>query len=75
MKEIHYGVRTAFVHIYRMSGETMRKEFNIELSKFMSWMKRTVTSQKAESGESLDEGRKYMIYEVYKKLCEFLFEE
>ena len=40
----------------------------------MSGMKRTVASQKAESGESLDEGKKSMIYEVYKKLCGLLFE-
>ena len=41
----------------------------------MSGMKRTVASQKDESGESLDEGKKSMSYEVYKKLCELLFEE
>ena len=52
----------------------MPKEFNIELSKLMIGMKRTVASQKAESGESLDEGKKSMSYEVYKKLCELLFE-
>ena len=40
----------------------------------MSGMKRTVASQKDESGESLDEGKKLMSYEVYKKLCELLFE-
>ena len=37
-------------------------------------MKRTVASQKDESVKSLDEGKKSMIYEVYKKLCELLFE-
>ena len=40
----------------------------------MSEMKRMVASQKAESGESLDEGNKLMSYEVYKKLCELLIE-
>ena len=40
----------------------------------MSGMKMTVTYQKAESGEILDEGKKSMSYEVYKKLCELLFE-
>ena len=52
----------------------MHKEFNIELSQFMGRMKRTVASQKSESGESLDEGNKSMNFEVYKKICEFLFE-
>ena len=60
--------------MYRMSGETMPKEFKIDLTNFMSEMKRMVASQKAESGESLDEGNKLMSYEVYKKLCELLFE-
>ena len=60
--------------MYHMSGEKMPKEFKIDLTNFMSEMKRMVASQKAESGESLDEGNKLMSYEVYKKLCELLFE-
>ena len=38
--------------MYHISGETMPKKVNIELSQFMSGMKMTVASQKAESGES-----------------------
>ena len=52
----------------------MPEEFKIELSQFMSVMNRTVVSKTAESGESLDEGKKLMSYEVYKKLWELLFE-
>ena len=52
----------------------MPKEFKIELSQFMSRMKRKVVSQKAKSGEILDEGNKSMSYELYKKLCGLLFE-
>ena len=63
-----------FVHMYHMSGETMPEEFKIDIYQFMSGINRTVDSQKAESGESLDEGKKLMSYEVYKKLCELLFE-
>ena len=47
-----------------MSGYTVPKEFRIELPQFMSGMKRTVASQKAESEKSLDEGKKLMSYEV-----------
>ena len=72
-KASYSGVRSVFVHMYCMSGDTMPKEFNIEISQFMSGMNRTVSSKTAESGESLDEGKKLMSYEVYKKLCEFLF--
>ena len=63
-----------FVHMYCMSGDTMPEELNIEISQFMSVMNKTVASKTAESGESLDEGKKLMSYEVYKKLCELLFE-
>ena len=59
--------------MYSMSGDTMPKEFSIDLSQFMIDMKRTVSSKKAECGESLDEGKKSMSYEVYKKLCGLLF--
>ena len=63
-KASYSGVRSAFVHMHCMSGETMPEEFKIELSQFMSGMKRTVAPKKAESGESLDEGKKLMSYEV-----------
>ena len=58
-----------------MSVETMSKEYNINLSIFMSGMKRTVASQNADGEEIFDSGKKSMSYDVYKKLCEFLFEE
>ena len=60
--------------MYCMSEETIPEEFKIELSQCMSRMKRTVVSQKAKSGEILDEGKKLMSCELYKKLCELLFE-
>ena len=59
--------------MYCMGRETIPVEFKIELSQFMSGMKRIVASQKSESEEILDEGKKSMIYEVYKELCELLF--
>ena len=52
-----------FVHMYGMSGYTIPEELNIELSRFMSGMNRTVASKNDESGEILDEGKKLMSYE------------
>ena len=49
-KANYSGVRSVFVHMYRMSRETMPEEFSIEISQFMSGMKRTFSSKKAESG-------------------------
>ena len=60
--------------MYCMGGETITEEFKIELSQFMSGMKKTVAFQKDKSEKILDEGKKLMGYEVYKKLCELLFE-
>ena len=39
----------------------------------MSGLKRTITQAKSESGQSLDEGKKGMKFEVYKKMCEIMF--
>ena len=39
----------------------------------MLGMKRVVADHKRESGASLDEGGKAMSFEVYKRLCEELF--
>ena len=36
-------------------------------------MKRAVADNKRESGASLDEGKKSMSFEVYKRLCEVLY--
>mmetsp|Transcript_2437 Transcript_2437/g.2289 ORF Transcript_2437/g.2289 Transcript_2437/m.2289 type:complete len:93 (+) Transcript_2437:76-354(+) len=58
-----------------MSGEIMGSKLKTELSKFMSDMKRTVATQKAKNGVSLDEGKKFMSYEVYTKLCELIYKE
>ena len=52
----------------------MTEDFKIELYHFMSGTNRTVASKFAESGESLDEGKKLMSYEVNKKLWELIFE-
>ena len=42
-------------------------------SQFMSGMKRVVAANKRKSGASLDEGKKAMSSEVYKRLCEELY--
>ena len=39
----------------------------------MSGMKTVVESNKVESSASLDEGKRGMIFEVYKRLCEELY--
>ena len=51
----------------------MDEAYETELSQFMSGLKRIVAAARSESGRSLDEGKKGMSYEVYKRICEILF--
>lgn len=67
------GIRSALTHIYRMSGQKMPDILKEELKHFMAGMKRTVASDRRANGRRLEEGKKPMTYEVYSKLCEFLW--
>ena len=67
------GVQSALTHLYPMIGKTMDGEFKKELSQFMSGMKRVDATNNRQSGASIDEGKKVVIFEVYKGLCEELY--
>ena len=56
-----------------MSGKTKDVGFKKELSQFKLGMKRVVAANKRESGASLDEGKREMSFEVYKRLCEEMY--
>eukprot|EP00957_Ditylum_brightwellii_P111864 8531725-Ditylum_brightwellii.AAC.1 len=47
--------------------------FKTNMGNLLSGTKQTVAKVKASSGEALDEGEKYIRFEVCSKLCEFLF--
>ena len=66
------GIRSSLVHLYRMSGYEMRQEMTKELAQFMSGLKRTVTADRMERGEKLDEGKRPMSYDVYSAMCEIM---
>ena len=54
-----YGqIQSSLKHLYRMSGEKMDEEYEGELGQFMSGLKQTVASTRAQSGRRLDEGKK-----------------
>eukprot|EP00957_Ditylum_brightwellii_P105610 8051776-Ditylum_brightwellii.AAC.1 len=57
------GIRSSLCHIYRMSGRVMKKEFQKNMGQFLSGMKRTAAKEKAQSGQSLNKGKKYMTFE------------
>ena len=58
------GVRISLTHPYPMSGKKMEGGFEKELSQFMSGMKKIVAANKIESGDSLDEGKREISFEV-----------
>mmetsp|Transcript_9799 Transcript_9799/g.14533 ORF Transcript_9799/g.14533 Transcript_9799/m.14533 type:complete len:96 (-) Transcript_9799:785-1072(-) len=51
------GIRSSLCHIYCMSGRDMEKEFQKNMGQFLSGMKRTVAKEKAQSRQSLSEGK------------------
>eukprot|EP00957_Ditylum_brightwellii_P158678 12077468-Ditylum_brightwellii.AAC.1 len=69
----YISVHSSLCHLYRMTGQDMGPESKKNTGHFLSGMKQTVVKAKAKSGESLDEGKKYMTYDAYSKLCEILF--
>ena len=52
------------MYIYRMSGEEMSKELRKDIGQFISGIKRVLTKEKLDEGESLDEGKKPMYFDV-----------
>ena len=52
----------------------MDQESKKELSQFISGTKRVIASNKSQDGISLEEGKKAMIFYVYKTLCNVIHE-
>ena len=50
----------------------MDQGFKKELSQFISETKRVIASNKRQYGISLEEGKKVIIFDVYKRLCDVL---
>ena len=48
----------------------MDRGFKIELYQLMLGMKRVVAANKREYGASLDEGKREIVFGVYKRWCE-----
>ena len=70
-KTSYGGVRSALMHLYRLSGETISEDFNKLLREFLSGMKRTATQSKVDNGESLDEGKKQCLLKCIKKCVNY----
>ena len=67
------GVLSSLTNLLFMSGKTMDGGFKKELYQFMSGMKIFVTANNRDSSASLDEVNRAMRFEVYKLLCEELY--
>ena len=55
-----------------MSGKDMDQGFKKELSQFILETKRVIASNKRQYWISLEEGKKAIIFDVYKRLCDVL---
>ena len=58
--------------MYCVGGKDMDQEFKKELSQFMTVRKRVISSNKSQSGISINEGKKAVHFDVYKKICNLL---
>ena len=70
-KESYGGIRSALVHLFRLCGKTIDDSFAKNMSEFMSGIQRKLAKQKAESGVSLEEGKKPMSFAVYNNCVRF----
>ena len=68
------GILSALTHLYRVSGKDMDQGFKKELYQFMSGMKRVIDSNNRQYGISLEEGNKAVSFDVYKTLCDILYQ-
>ena len=70
---IYGGFRSSLTHQYRMIGKMMYEGFKKDPDQSMLGTKIVVAANKREPGASLDEGKRAMTFEVYKRLCEELY--
>ena len=67
------GVLSSLTNLFCMSGKKMDGGLKKELNQFMVVKKIVVTANKRDSGASIDEVNREMSFEVYKLLCEELY--
>ena len=66
------GIRSALTHLYCVIGKDMYQEFKKGISQFMPLMNRVIAYTKRQYGISLEEEKKAMSFNVYKKLCDII---
>eukprot|EP00980_Cylindrotheca_fusiformis_P027304 scaffold19845_cov136-Cylindrotheca_fusiformis.AAC.1 len=70
-----YGsVRSALVYLHAKAGYQTSSEFNDEMRVFNRGLKRKFVEERQASGESLEEGKKAMNFDVYCLMCKSLME-
>ena len=75
MSSVSYGtIKSSLVYLFNASGHKMEGSLSKELNTFMRGLKKIIAKEKAQSGVSLEEGKKPMSFAVYKLMCQKLFE-
>ena len=67
------GLQSLSTHMYYINGKMMYGGFKKEPYQFMSGTKIVVAANKREFGAIIDDGKMAMSFEVYKILCEELY--
>ena len=70
-----YGLmKSALIYLFNSSGQEMESGLCKELDTFMRALRKSVAKAKAQSGRSLEEGKRPMSFPVYHLMCQKLFE-
>ena len=68
------GMKAALVFLYNVAGQPMEKGLSDKLDTFIRALKKRVAKEKAQSGVSMEEGKKPMSFAVYRLLSKKLME-
>ena len=71
-KSTYGSIRSAFKYLHKMAGSQVSEEYERSLTQFNRGMIRQITTEKAEKGVSLEEGKKAMNMDVYRLMTQIL---
>lgn len=70
-----YGtMKSALVYLFNITGQEMDPKLRKELDIFMRSLRKQIAKAKAQSGQSLEEGKRPMSFAVYQLMARKLFE-
>jgi len=74
-KAFYAGRRSAIFDLYRNSGKQISTTAQKSIGRCITAINKKIMQQKEELGESLEEGKSPMSFELYQKLCQWFVEK